>query len=401
MAFLSLKHNYIFTAKKGFTALIMSGFVFFKDLIERGVAPIYLRLFLFIYKEQRCDVRWNGKFSSRFPVSNGCRQGSVVSPIFFSIYIDKLIKKLQNLSIGCTILGVYYGIIVYADDIFLLSPTREGLQTLLNICQDFASKRNLKFSVSEDIEKSKTKCIIFTKRKMNKYNTIPIYLDGKPLKYVDKLNHLGNMLQSDNSMKIDISRKRTKFIGKVNSLNQELYFSSPDVRAKFYSIYCCNFYSSSIWDLFNRGCDKLYKSFNVAIRICFNLPWNTHRYLIEELIDFPHPKIMLCSRFVNFHLSVKNSKKSSIRLLSHLSLLDDKTIYKNNLVQIARECKVKTSELNPAIVKSEMRYSEVPDDESWRVPLLHNLLSIRAKEWSLENFGSKEINDMVYDVCAN
>ena len=80
-------------------------------------------------------------------------------------------------------------------------------------------------------------------------------------------------------------------------------------------------------NLFNRGCDKLYKSFNVAIRICFNLPWNTHRYLIEELIDFPHPKIMLCSRFVNFHLSVKNSKKSSIRLLSHLSLLDDKTIY--------------------------------------------------------------------------
>ena len=70
-------------------------------------------------------------------------------------------------------------------------------------------------------------------------------------------------------------------------------------------------------------------------------------------------------------------------------------------MQIARECKVKTSELNPAIVKSEMRYSEVPDDESWRVPLLHNLLSIRAKEWSLENFGSKEINDMVYDVCAN
>ena len=44
------------------------------------------------------------------------------------------------------------------------------------------------------------------------------------VKYVEKLNHLGNMKESDNSMKIDISMKRAKFIGKVNSLNQEFYF---------------------------------------------------------------------------------------------------------------------------------------------------------------------------------
>ena len=40
---------HVILAKRSMSA---PGFVFFKDLIERGVAPIYLRLLLFIYKEQ-------------------------------------------------------------------------------------------------------------------------------------------------------------------------------------------------------------------------------------------------------------------------------------------------------------------------------------------------------------
>ena len=120
----------------------------FKDLQEKNVSTIFLRLLIFIYREQRCDVRWNGKFSHRFPVSNGCRQGSVVSPIFFSVYIDKLIKLLRRLSIGCTIAGVYYGILVYADDICLLCPSREGLQTMLNECHKFAVGRNFLLMLS-------------------------------------------------------------------------------------------------------------------------------------------------------------------------------------------------------------------------------------------------------------
>ena len=128
---------------------VCSWLFLFQDLLERGVAPIFLRLLLFIYREQRCDVKWNDKFSTRFPVTNGCRQGSVVSPIFFSVYVDKLIKKLRKMAIGCTIAGVYLGIVVYADDIFLLSPSREGLQTMMNICQKFAASRNLTFSSNE------------------------------------------------------------------------------------------------------------------------------------------------------------------------------------------------------------------------------------------------------------
>ena len=97
----------------------------FTELHKKGVSPVFLRLLLFIYIYQYCDVRWNGSFSHRFPVTNGVRQGAVSSPLFFSIYVDRLIKMLRVSGIGCSIGGIYAGIIVYADDIFLLSAIAE------------------------------------------------------------------------------------------------------------------------------------------------------------------------------------------------------------------------------------------------------------------------------------
>ena len=43
----------------------------FNTLMERKLDPIFLRLILFIYSNQQCDVKWCGKFSKRFTVSNG------------------------------------------------------------------------------------------------------------------------------------------------------------------------------------------------------------------------------------------------------------------------------------------------------------------------------------------
>ena len=157
----------------------------FQDLIEKDVSAVVLRVMLFIYRNQYCDVRWNNKHSYRFGVSNGVRQGSVVSPLLFSVYVDKLIKRLRSMAIGCTIAGVYYGVLVYADDVFLLSPTREGLQIMVDECVKFASDRNLTFSTHPLPAKSKTKTIVFSKCLADRENVAPILLDGVALSWVE------------------------------------------------------------------------------------------------------------------------------------------------------------------------------------------------------------------------
>ena len=231
---------------------------------------------------------------------------------------------------------------------------------------------------------------------------MPIFLNGTPLPYVKQLLHLGNTIESDNSMKADFSIKRAKFIGKVNSLDQEFYFASPVVRGKLINLYCCTYYSSSIWNQYGRDCDKLYKSFNVAIRMCNKVPRNSHRYIIEELIDFPHPKTMLCSRFIKFYNTLINSKKDSVRILAKLCSIDESTVLRSNLRNIARDCHVTSvNELTHAVVKSNMKYHDVPENEEWRVPLLHNLLSVRSKDWILDDFDDQELETIIAYVCAS
>ena len=62
------------------------------------------------------------------------RQGGVLSPYLFAVYVDVLVDKVQNCGSGCFVNWVCCGIILYADDILLLSPSVTSLQELLRVC---------------------------------------------------------------------------------------------------------------------------------------------------------------------------------------------------------------------------------------------------------------------------
>ena len=81
------------------------------------------------------------------------------------------------------------GIWVYADDIILLSPSRTGLQEMVKICENFVKATKLKFSTNIRIEKCKTKCLIFSKERVNYNEITPILLNELPLSFVNDLKH--------------------------------------------------------------------------------------------------------------------------------------------------------------------------------------------------------------------
>ena len=130
--------------------------------------PVFLRVLIFVYTYQQCSVKWGQSYSYSFSVSNGVRQGAISSAILFSVYIDELFIILRNAEFGCHINGLFLGCFGYADDIFLISGSRSGLQAMVNICQDFASSKNLQFSTHKDPEKSKTISVSCSARKSRK-----------------------------------------------------------------------------------------------------------------------------------------------------------------------------------------------------------------------------------------
>ena len=74
----------------------ISHWTLFKKLIDRHV-PLYLVVILcYWYQHQEMTVRWGHYISNSFNVTNGVRQGGVLSPQLFNVYIDGLSDILNN-----------------------------------------------------------------------------------------------------------------------------------------------------------------------------------------------------------------------------------------------------------------------------------------------------------------
>ena len=66
----------------------------FKTLYSRGMCPIYLRLLMKFYEEQNMRIRWNNAVTDYSTISNGVKQGGVLSPKWFNLYLDQLISDI-------------------------------------------------------------------------------------------------------------------------------------------------------------------------------------------------------------------------------------------------------------------------------------------------------------------
>ena len=129
------------------------------------------------YRLQRTNVKWNNEASYFFDIGNGVKQGAVLSAVFYCVYTNAIFKELRRMNIRCCIGQNYVGVIGYADDLFLMCPTLDGLQKMLNVCEKYASDHNLCFSTDPDPNKSKTKCMAFLQKKRNIRN---LSLCGNP-----------------------------------------------------------------------------------------------------------------------------------------------------------------------------------------------------------------------------
>ena len=197
-------------------------------------------------------------------------------------------------------------------------------------------------------------------------------------------------------MKRDITGKKSKFIGKVNSLAQEFFYVSPNMFMKILNIYCTSYYGSGLWDMFSADCQRLYTAWNVAVRHAWSVPNTTHRYLIEGISGSLHPKVMLASRYSGFVKSLRSSPKYSMRVLASCTSTDLRTVMGRTLYKISRECSCSLESLTPGLTKKSMKYFPVPSTEEWRIGVLSELLS---DELQIPGFTYQEVNELTTFLC--
>ena len=81
----------------------------FEKLIKRGLPAVVVRVLIFIYQEQVGWVKLGGVKSATFRITNGTRQGSLLSSLLFTVYLDGLLRELRRLQLGCHVGGCWYG----------------------------------------------------------------------------------------------------------------------------------------------------------------------------------------------------------------------------------------------------------------------------------------------------
>ena len=92
------------------------------------------------------QIRWGRCYSSLFSVTNGVRQGSILSPYFFAVYIDDLSKELNKIKVGCFVGKSFVNHLLFADDLCCFCPSIHGLQRIIDVCHSYASSHNIIFN---------------------------------------------------------------------------------------------------------------------------------------------------------------------------------------------------------------------------------------------------------------
>ena len=376
--------------KKAFDTVQHS--VLFTKLLDRGIPPTIVRLLMVMYSGQSANVRWSNEFSHQFPITNGVKQGAVLSAILFCVYIDGLFSVLRRKRNGCWIDGHFYGVLGYADDIMLISPTIDGLQEMINTSATFMKSHNLSFSTNPDPRKCKTKCMAFLKKERD---IAPLQLNGNDLPWVSSAKHLGTKVENKiKGMTKDLMEKRAQFINRNNELLQEFHFAHPRTIIKTNNIFNTSLYGCVLWDLFGKEAQRLEKTWNISQRLMLGLHRETHRFFIEPVSGTKHIIFHIYKRFVRFVSQMMKSKKTALRSLCFKLLKECRSTTGKNVRKLMIRFNCGTyNELQRNVAKSSP-YVEVDEKETWKIEAVKDLTEAQYDRDILPNFTTTEIDDI-------
>ncbi len=89
-----------------------------------------------IHNNVECCVRINAAFINCFLVNSGLKQGCIISPILFNLYINDLAPALKDIELGSDIGGEHACLLLFADDIVCMVDNESDLQSMFNILHD-------------------------------------------------------------------------------------------------------------------------------------------------------------------------------------------------------------------------------------------------------------------------
>jgi hypothetical protein len=364
----------------------------FRLLIKRNLPACIVRTLINMYTGNLIRVSWAGITSDYFSACNGVKQGGVMSPVLFCIYIDNLLISLSSSGFGCFIGSAFTGALAYADDIVLICPSPYAMRRLLGLCDSFASEFDMKFNAS------KSKFLVVVPKGLHSvYKHVECCLfsiGGQQLECVHSYCHLGHIITSKFDDTDDIFDRRIHFIGQVNSLF--CFFNKMDllVKIRLFKSYCSSLYGCELWSLFSDSIDNFCSAYRTALRRLLSLPFNAHSFLLPFLTDSLPIMFEICKRSVRFILACLGSQSHLVQFVARHGILFCKyrSIVGSNLLFCCKLFKWSLDDCVSGLIDLSFDYfsrfymENLSESELSSIFTLVELISLREGYFIFDNF---------------
>jgi len=198
------------------------------------VHPLVWRALVHYYAVSVAYLYNKNEASSIFKTTVGVKQGGPLSPRLFAIYVEDLIVELETSVFGAMIGNTKTGVLMFADDLIVLTESKENLQEMLKIVEKYCLKNEIK------INAKKTQFIRFGGFDCQNESQ-SISLDGHRIKRVDKIEYLGVWIDSKLKSHGHIEEKTVSITNAFNALrNVGITEKDTSVSMKtfLYKVYC-------------------------------------------------------------------------------------------------------------------------------------------------------------------
>ena len=239
----------------------------FRKLKCRAVPGYLVKLIAFWYTNQIIRVRWGKTFSEQFKVSSGIKQGGLLSPFLFNVYVDNLSLNLNTSGIGCVAGNGTINHLAYADDMVLIAPSVRALQTLLDICSSYALSHDILYNTEKSF------CmIVWPKRFLFKFRP-SFYLQGDRLDFVNQYKYLGVILNDKLTDDDEMYKCMRGVYATGNMIVRRFGKCNVDCKLLMFKTFLSNVYACSLWASYNvTSIRKVKVAHNDIFRSLHNVP---------------------------------------------------------------------------------------------------------------------------------